>query len=186
MNYSDLLPHFKQQAQIILEKAKEELSGIRTGRATPALIEGVMVDAYGVKMRLMDTASITTDGAQTLIVQPFDSGITQSIEKAILESPLGISPSNQSGRLFIKIPPLSEEQRGKLIKVVGTIIEDKRNALRLSREDIRRHIKVSFEKKEITEDDKFKAEKDLDASIKDFDAQLINMKDKKEAELKTV
>lgn len=186
MTYDQLLPTFKQQAEVIIQKAKEDLAAIRTGRATPALVENILVDAYGVKMRLMELSSITTDGPVTIVVQPFDVSLTPAMEKAISESPLGISPSNQNGRLFVKVPPLSSEQRQKLIKLVSQTIEEKRNAVRLIREEIKRSIKHLFEEKSISEDQKFRVEKDLDTTTKEYDTKLLELKEKKEEELNTV
>jgi ribosome recycling factor len=145
---------FKQNAQKVIESLKENLKSIRTGRATPSLVENLIVETYGgqTKLKLLELSTITTEGPAALSIVPFDPSTTQDIEKTILKSPLGLSPAVQGSRIIIRIPPLSEEQREKFIKIVAGIIEEKKVTIRNHRDETRKVIKTSFEKKETTED----------------------------------
>ncbi len=117
----DILNQFKQQAAKTIDSLKEELKVFRTGRATPSLVENIIVETYGgtTKLRLMELATITTEGAQTLLIVPFDTTVLSDIEKALLKSPLGASPQTQAGKIILKLPPLSSEQREKILKLVN-------------------------------------------------------------------
>ena len=107
------LQDFKQQLSLTATALTEDLKTIRTGRANPIIVEQLVVDAYGgsTKLKLMELATITTEGPAALVIVPFDPSTVPDIEKAILKSPLGLSPQVQGTRIIIRIPPLSEEQR---------------------------------------------------------------------------
>jgi len=184
----DPLTEFKQQSQKVIEAMKEDLKSIRTGRATPSLVENLTVEAYGgqSKLRLLELATITTDGPSALSIIPFDSSVLGDIEKSILKSPLGISPIVQGNRISLKIPALSEEQREKFIKLVAQKIEERKGIIRNLRDNARKTIKTAFEKKEITEDDKFRQEKEIDVASQKFIEEIELHKDHKEAEIREV
>lgn len=184
----DSINQFKQNAQKTIDSLKEELKTIRTGHANPSLVENIVADTYGgqTKLRLMELATITTDGPSALNIVPYDPGTTQDIERAILKSPLGISPVVQGTRIIIRIPPLSTEQREKFIKVANGIIEEKKGIIRNLRDNVRKTIKTAFEKKEITEDDKFRQEKDIDSITQKYMEEISLLKEKKEQEIREV
>ena len=184
----DPLSSFKQSSQKAIDSLKEELKTIRTSHANPSLVENIVVDTYGgqTKLRLMELSTIITNGPSVLTITPFDPGTTQDIEKAILKSPLGISPAVQGTQIIIRIPPLSTEQREKLIKVCATMIEDKKGIIRNLRDNARKNIKTAFEKKEITEDDKFRQEKEIDTASQKMMEEIQMLKDKKEAEIREI
>jgi ribosome recycling factor len=167
---------------------KEDLKSIRTGRANASLIEGLIVETYGgsTKMKLMEMATITTEGASTLVVMPYDSSTSQDIEKAILKSPLGISPQPQAGKILVKIPPLSEEQRQKLTKIVSQKIEEKKVSIRGNRDEARKKIKNLLDQKQITEDQKFRFEKEIDTVTQKATEELQTIKEAKEQEILTI
>jgi len=154
----DPIIQFKQQSSKVIELLKEDLKSVRTGRATPSLVENILVDAYGgqSKLRLLELATITTDGPSALSIVPFDPSVLTEIEKSILKSPLGISPIVQGNAISLKVPSLSEEQREKFVKLVGQKVEERKNIIRNLRDNARKSTKAAFEKKEITEDDKFR------------------------------
>ena len=117
---------------------------------------------------------------------PFDPSIISDIEKAILKSPLGISPVVQGNRILIKIPHLSQEQREKMLKLINQKIEEKKETIRNHRDNTRKNIKNSFENKTITEDDKFRLEKDIDEATQKIMEEIKTIKDKKEKEIMEV
>ncbi len=184
----DTVAEFKSKSQKAVEFLKEELKSIRTGRATPSLVENLTVEAYNgtAHLRMVELATIVTEGPSALIISPFDVSVIQDIERAILKSPLGMSPITQGSRIIIKIPPLSEEQREKFIKLAGSKVEEKKVQIRSNRDDARRILKDQFEKKEITEDEKFRIEKDIDAASGKFMEEVELIRDKKEQEIREV
>lgn len=179
---------FKTKSQIIIAALKEDLKSIRTGRATPSLVENLTVDAYGgsTRLKLLELATIVTEGPSALSITPFDISTLQDIEKAILKSPLGLSPAVQSNHIILKIPSLSSEQREKFVKSAVEKIEEKKNQIRNLRDDLRKSIKQSFEKKETTEDEKFRLEKEIDNLSQKTMEEVQIIRDKKEAEIREV
>lgn len=184
----DTASDFKNKAQKIIFSLKEDLKSIRTGRATPSLVENLIVDAYGgsTKLRLMELATITTDGPTSLSIVPFDPSVLSDIEKSILKSPLGLSPNVQGSKIILRIPSLSTEQRDKFVKLAVEKIEEKKNQIRGLRDEIRKKIKLSFEKKEVTEDEKYRLEKEIDNLSSQSMEEIQSIREKKEAEIKEV
>ncbi|MGB9883549.1 MAG: ribosome-recycling factor [Microgenomates group bacterium] len=184
----DIVSQFKLNSQKIIDSLKEDLKTIRTGRANPALVENLVVEAYGgsTKLRLMELATITTDGTSALSIVPFDPSTISDIERAILKSPLGLSPSVQGNQIIIKIPPLSTEQREKYIRIVSEKVEEKKNQIRSLRDSSRKSIKSKFETKEITEDEKFRLEKEIDEINSKINEEIQSIKTKKEEEIRQI
>ncbi|NMB83786.1 ribosome recycling factor [Candidatus Roizmanbacteria bacterium] len=183
-----IIADFKQNSQKIFSSLKENLKTVRTGRASPSLVENLMVETYGgqAKLRLFELASITTDGPTVIAILPFDPSVISDIEKAILKSPLGLSPQTQGNRILLRLPPLSEEQREKMTKLVGQMIEEKKNHIRSLRDDARKKIKLMFEKKEITEDDKYRLEKEIDNENQINTEEIQKIKENKDKEIHEV
>ncbi len=179
---------FKQYAAKTIENLKEDLKSIRTGRATPSLVENLGIEAYGgsTKLRLLELASITTEGPSALSITPYDSSIITDIEKSLFKSPLGISPAVQGNRIILRIPPLSQEQREKFIKLVSQKIEEHKGIIRNLRDNARKDIKTSFETKMITEDDKFRMEKETDAVSQKIMGEIEQLRSKKEADIREI
>lgn len=182
------LSAFKLSLQQTITALKEELKAIRTGRANPAMIEDIIIDAYGgsTKLRLKELSTITTDGASALLIAPFDPSTIQDIEKGILKSPLGITPQTQGTRITIRIPPMSTEQRDKYSKLVGQMIEEKRSIVRNHRDDVRKKIREEFDHKTITEDDKYRQEKEVDTLTQKANEDIAAIKATKEKEIQEV
>lgn len=180
----ELKTHIDKTVQFL----KDELKQIRTGKANPGMIENLVVETYGgsTRLRLLEVASIVTDGPATLAVAPFDPSTTGDIEKAILKSPLGIAPSVQGARILIKLPPLSEEQREKMIKLVAQQIEERKQIVRNLRDDARKKTKSNLENKTITEDDKFRLEKEFDTLTQKYMEEIEKIRTAKEAEIREV
>lgn len=165
---------------------KDELSGVRTGRATPALLQRVVVDYYGTPVPIQQLASFSVPEPRTLVISPFDRNAIATMEKAIMASDLGITPGNDGTVIRLSFPPLTEERRKELIKLVHHRGEEGRVAVR----NIRRHSKEELEKLEreggISEDDLVRSEKELqkltDKHISDIDEVVAH----KDAELKEI
>jgi ribosome recycling factor len=165
---------------------KEELAGIRTGRATPALLSRIVVEYYGTQVPLQQLASFSVPEPRTLLVQPFDKNAIGSMEKAIMSSDLGITPSNDGNVIRLSFPPLTEERRKDLVKVVHQRGEEGRVAVR----NIRRHSKEEIERLErdasISEDELSRAEKELQKLTDQHVAEVDVIVAHKEQELKEI
>ncbi|MFM7718300.1 MAG: ribosome recycling factor [Actinomycetota bacterium] len=165
---------------------KEELSGIRTGRATPALLTRLVVDYYGSQVPIQQLATFSVPEPRTLVVQPFDKGSIQAMEKAIQQSDLGITPSNDGAVIRLNFPPLTEERRKDLIKVVHHRGEEGKVAVR----NVRRHAKEELERLEregeISQDDLTRAEKELQKLTDRHTAAIDEALAHKERELKEI
>jgi ribosome recycling factor len=184
----DITSTFKSEAKNRILSLQDDLKGIRTGRANPGMVEGIMISTYGgsTNLKLRDLASIMTEGATALVIVPFDPSTVKDIEKAILASPLGINPQTEGTKMYLRIPPLSEEQRMKYIKLVGTQIEETKNLIRRDRDNARKKIKSAFDAKSIPEDQKFREEKDIDTATTELMNELTSLREKKEKEIMEV
>lgn len=182
-----IIPTFKSQSEVLISKLREELKGIRTGRAHTGMIEGLQVEAYGgTKMRLIELASITTESNDALVITPFDPSTIPDIEKGILSSPIGLNPQTQGHRIIVRVPPLSEEQRIKYVKVVSQLVEETKNQVRYERDTIRKKIKNMEDSKEMTEDDRYRLEKEVDELTGKLNIELQSIKEHKEQEIMEV
>jgi ribosome recycling factor len=165
---------------------KDELTGVRTGRATPASLQRIVVDYYGTQVPIQQLASFSVPEPRTLLVQPYDKNAIGSMEKAIQSSDLGITPSNDGNVIRLSFPPLTEERRKDLIKVVHHRGEEGRVAVR----NVRRHSKEELERLErdgtISEDDLIRAEKELQRLTDKHVADIDDVVAHKEAELKEI
>jgi ribosome recycling factor len=165
---------------------KEELSGIRTGRATPALLSRLVVDYYGTHVPIQQLASFSVPEPRTLVVQPFDKNAISAMEKAIMASDVGITPSNDGNVIRLGFPPLTEERRKELVKVVHHRAEEGRVAVR----NVRRHSKEELERLEregsISEDDLIRLEKELQKLTDRYVAEIDDLLAHKEQELKEI
>lgn len=144
-----------------LESLRHELAKIRTGRAHPSLLEHVLVDYYGSEVPISQAASVAVEDARTLMVTPWDKTMVQAVEKAILKSDLGLNPSTAGQVIRIPLPPLTEERRLELGKVVHHEGENAKIAIRNIRRDAIHHIKELLKNKDISEDLEHKAEHDI-------------------------
>lgn len=184
----DIVSTFNQQATKTISSLKEDLKSIRTGRASPNLVENLIVETYGgqTKLRLLELATIMTEGASSISISPYDPSVIQDIERAILKSPLGLTPTTLGAKIIIRIPSLNTEQREKYIKVVGEKIEEKKIIIRNHRDDCRRIIKNSFEKKEMSEDEKYRLEKEIDLQSTKYMEEVNIVRENKEKEIMEV
>jgi len=181
----DTIQLFINKSQVVVNKLKEEIKLIRSNRVNASLIENLFIETYGgtTKLKLLELATIVNEGPQNLIITPFDPSIIGDIEKEILKSPLGISPVIQGNKIVLKFPALTQEQREKLTKLVGQIVEEAKKEIRNLRDEARKRIKNHFEKKEITEDQKFRLEEEIDKNTRDFMEKINQIKENKEKEI---
>jgi len=156
-----------------LDAFKQELTKIRTGRASLSLLDGIRVEAYGSAMPLNQVGTLTIPESRQIVIQPWDPQVISGIEKAILKSDLGLTPVNDGKAIRINIPQLTEERRRELVKIVKKIAEEHRVAVRNHRRDAIDALKKQKKNKEISEDEQFKlqdeAQKETDSYIKKID-----------------
>ena len=178
------IPEFMKHGRELMHKAvestKREFSSIRSGKASASLLDLVRVEAYGNSMPLNQVAMVAAPEPRLLTVQPFDKGLTQSIEKAIRDADLGLNPATQGNLIRVPLPALSEERRKDLVKVVHKLGEEGRIAVRHARTETLSKIK-KLEK--ISEDDKTRAEKEIQKHTDEHIKQIEGLIHSKEAEI---
>lgn len=182
MNIAD----FKGDFDKAVEFFKEDISGLRTGRANSAIVEDISVEAYGTYQSLKSLASISIPDPKTVNIDPWDKGILSAIEKAVRDSGLGISPVNTGSQIRIFLPELTSERRQELIKVLHQKEEGARIAVRKVREEIKEMIKAAEDGGEITEDEKYRLEAELDKMVKEYNDKVKEITERKEAEINTI
>lgn len=179
-----------QAKQIDFAKAidffKKDISGLRTGRANPAILDGVLVEAYGSKTALVGLASISLPEARSLVVTPWDKNIIKDVEKAIVAADIGLNPVNEGDKIRLVVSQLTEENRKELVKKLNEKMEAARIALRQIRDEIKEAIETAFKNKELSQDDKFRFFKELDEETARRNDELKKIKEKKEAEIMTI
>ncbi len=136
-----------------LEAMRREFSGVRTGKASPALLDTVRVEAYGSKMPLNQVASVSAPEPRLLIVQPWDKGLMPVVEKAIRNAELGLNPANDGGVIRVPIPPLNEERRREMVRMLHKLAEEGRIAVRHARQEANKALKQKQADGEVSEDD---------------------------------
>ena len=176
----ELIKHGRELMHKAVENTKREFSSIRSGKASVSLLDLVRVDAYGSSVPLNQVAMVSAPEPRLLTVQPYDKGLTQSIEKAIREADLGLNPASQGNLIRVPLPALSEERRKDLVKVVHKLGEEGRIAVRHARTDALSKIK-KLEK--ISEDDKTRAEKEIQKHTDEHIKQIEGLIHSKEAEI---
>jgi len=165
---------------------KKEISGLRTGRANPSILDGVCVKAYGVKTPLNGVASITVPDGQSITIAPWDKNVIKDIEKAIADANLGVAIVNEGSQLRLTVPKMTEESRIEMARKLSEKHESARIAIRHTRDDIKNVIEQAEKDKEITEDEKFLFIKELDEEIAKQNKSLKEIKDKKEQDIMTI
>jgi ribosome recycling factor len=157
----EFLVDAKRRMDKSIETTHLEFNSIRTGRASPALLDRITIDYYGTPTPLKSLASISAPEARLLVVQPFDPGAIKNIERAIQESDLGLTPSNDGKLVRLPIPALTEERRRDLVKVVRRVAEDGKIAIRNVRRDVMQHLKELVVNGEVGDDEERRAEQQV-------------------------
>lgn len=176
----ELSRHAKELMVKAIESTKRELGGIRSGKASPQLLDTVRVEAYGAQVPITQVAMVSAPEPRMLTVQPFDKGLTQAVEKAIRDSGLGLNPATQGTLIRVPLPMLSEERRKELIKVVKKLAEEGKVAIRHARTDSLSKIKKL---EHVSEDDKARAEKEIQKLTDDHVKLVDQVVSAKEAEI---
>ncbi len=184
--YKEIIDKIKPNLDRTVEYLKGELSGLQVGRANPGLVEDLEVECYNQKMPLKQLASIQAPEPRSILIQPWDKSIIKDIEKAISNSKLGLSPVVEEDFIRLKIPPLSEERRRELTKIIQEKLEECRVSVRRQREEVWRQIQDLEKEGKIPEDDKFKAKDELQKVINDYNRQIEEISKRKEEEIMKV
>lgn len=169
-----------------IQSLEEDLSGIRTGRANPALVERLAVEYYGVSTPLVQLATISVPEPRMLLIRPFDSSSLKAIERAILSSDLGLTPNNDGKTIRLILPPLTEERRRELVKVVHNRVEEARVAARNVRRDSIRDLRELQQEKLISEDELQKGEAELQKITDRYIEEINKIGERKEREIMEV
>jgi ribosome recycling factor len=183
---TDIMTLTKQHMDEVVEHVKQEMAGIRTGRANASLVDTILVQYYGSTMPLKQMASITVPEPTTIVIMPWDRQSIGDIEQAIRNSDLGLSPVNEGSQIRLVLPPLTEERRTQLIKLVHQKAEAGKVALRNVRKDIWEDVQKQVKSGELTEDDRYRYEEDLNKTIDHFNKEIETLINDKEKELKTI
>jgi ribosome recycling factor len=179
----DALKEAEQRMKISLQALEDDLAGIRTGRATPALVERLSVEYYGVPTPLQQLATFSVPEPRQILIKPFDASSIKDIERAIQSSDLGLTPSNDGKSIRLTLPPLTQERRQELVKVVSHRVEDGRVAVRNIRRDTIKDMREFEDEKMISEDDLKRGEEDTQKLTDKYIEQMNEVGDKKEEEI---
>lgn len=173
MTKEDILHEARRRMESVIEDARRKLASLRTGRASPSILDHITVEYYGTPTPLNQLAQIHVPEPSLLTVQPYDPSIIAEIERAILSSDLGLTPMNDGRLIRIPIPPLTEERRRQLAKVVGEIAEEHRTAIRNVRRDANEHLKKLQKEKRLSEDEERRALNEVQ-KLTDTHIQTVN------------
>ncbi len=183
---SQFIEGFNPDFDKIIDHFKSETEKLKAGRATPALVEDLLVESYGVKTPLKQVGSISVPEPSLLVIEPWDKTLLKEIEKALSQSNLDLSISISETAVRGKISPLTEEKRKRIIKLLHDKKEESKISLRQMRDKIRKDIDQQEKNKEISEDEKFNSQKELDEVIKDKTQEIEDLSKKKEVEIMKV
>ncbi|MFC1590488.1 ribosome recycling factor [Candidatus Omnitrophota bacterium] len=183
MTIKEILNGAENKMKKTVDATAREFSTIRTGRASGSLVEGIMVDYYGTNTPIKSLGSITTPDARLIMIQPWDKSVIGSVEKAILKSDLGITPNNDGKAIRISIPPLTNERKEELDRVLKKIAEDGKVSLRTARRDANEDVKKLEKDKQISEDERFKGLEDIQKMTDKHSKEIDDHLAKKEKEI---
>lgn len=178
-----IISEMEEKINKAIDFVKKEFASIRTGRASPNLLEGVMVSYYGTQTPLQQVASISCPEPRYMVIQAWDKSALEEIQKAILKANLGLTPVNDGKVIRISIPSLTEERRKEFVKLCHRIAEEGKVSLRNSRREAREKIKEKEKKSEIGEDEAFKVQADMDRRVEKFINQIDILLEAKGKEL---
>ncbi len=186
MTPDDILLEAEEKMEKTEKVVVGEFAGVRTGKASAALVENIMVEVYGAQMRIRELAGITTPEPRQLVIQPWDATSVHPIEKAIQKANVGLNPAVQGKIIRISFPELSQERRQEFVKITKKMAEDGRVAIRHVRRDAMEQLKKHGHDSGITEDEEKQAEKDLQKLTDDYIAKIDQHLVHKEKEIMTV
>ena len=176
----------KTRMEAALEALRREFATVRTGKATPALLDTVRVEAYGSKMPLNQLATISTPESSLLVVQPFDKTLLADVERAIMTADLGLNPANDGNIIRIPIPPLNEERRQEYVKLLHRMTEEGRVSIRHSRRTVRDELHQLVRDHELSEDKSRRREDELEKLTKEYVEKVDELLKNKETEVMAI
>lgn len=180
---NDVIKDAEQRMQGAMEALRREFGGIRTGRASPALVDRLTIDYYGTQTPLNQIAGVSAPESRLLVIQPWDKGAMPAIERAIQESDLGLTPNNDGTLIRLQIPQLTEERRKQLVRLVHQKSEEAKVSVRNVRRDAMDQVKELMAEKEISEDDERRAETSVQELTDKYVARADELAESKEAEV---
>ena len=184
--YKEIIANKKDALEMVIDHMMKEYGKLRTGRANPSLVEGLSIDQYGVQTPLKQIANISVPEARQILIQPWDRANLDAIEAVIVQADLGVAPANDGVAIRLTLPPMTEENRIDLVKVLNQKTEEARIGIRSVREDAWKEICHAEKEKEITEDEKFVGKDALQEIIDDYNARIETLRKDKEEEIMTV
>jgi len=183
MTSEEILFDAEERMEKALQVFKDELRGLRTGRATPALVDQLKVEYYGSPTPLRQLAQISTPDPTSILIRPFDQGCLKDIEKTIRSSDLGMAPNNDGKMIRLQVPPMSGEQRQKMVTRIKKSSEDAKIACRNIRRDANKHFDTAEKDKKMTEDQRDQGKEEVQKLLRTFEDKVTEMADKKSKEI---
>jgi ribosome recycling factor len=183
MTNDEILFDAEERMEKAVNVLRDELRGLRTGRATPALVDSIRVEYYGSPTPLKQLAQISTPDPQQILIRPFDANCLKDVEKAIRSSDLGMSPNNDGKMIRLVVPPMSGEQRQKMVARIKKLAEESKVAIRNIRRDSNKHFEQAEKAKEMTEDERDKGKEEVQTLTKKFEDRVTELADKKSKEV---
>ena len=179
-----IIKEIEEMMKKAIESVKREFTELRSGRANPKMVEGIRVNYYGTPTLLKDISTITVPEARLIVINPWDANSIKEIEKAIFSSDLGMTPVNDGKTIKLIVPPLSEERRQELVKLVKKIAEEGRISIRTIRRNAKEKVKSLEKEKKISQDERFKTEEEIQKLTDRYMEEIEKLLEEKEKELK--
>ena len=183
MTTDEILLDVEERMEKAVRKLKEDLAGIRTGRANPGLVDSLKVEVYGSPVPIKQIASVGAPEPTQIVIRPYDPGTLKEIEKAIQQSDLGFNPQNDGRMIRLNVPPLSTEVRRKLVARIKELAEETKVAVRNIRRDGNKQADAGEKNKEFSEDDRDQLKEEIQKLIKDYEAQATELAKAREKEV---
>jgi ribosome recycling factor len=183
MSTDDILLDVEERMEKAVNVFRDELRGLRTGRATPALVDSIRVEYYGSPTPLKQLATISVPDPQQIVIRPYDQGVLKDIEKAIRSSDLGLSPNNDGKLIRLQVPPMSGEQRQKMVARIKKSAEEAKVSCRNIRRDGNKAFDAAEKDGEITEDDCDRGKERVQAALKEYEEKITELADRKAKEI---
>lgn len=183
MTNDEILLDAEERMEKAVNVFRDELRGLRTGRATPALVDSIRVEYYGSPTPLKQMAQISTPDPQQIVIRPFDPSVLKEIEKAIRASDLGMSPNNDGKMIRLSVPAMSGEQRQKMVQRIKKQAEEAKVAIRNVRRDANKNFDTAEKNKEMTEDERDQGKEQVQDLTKTYEEKVTDMSDKKAKEV---
>lgn len=181
-----IISEHNEEFQKAVEHFKSELNSLRTGRATPALVEDIPVEAYGSKMNVKGLASISAPDPKTIMIDPWDKSVLKDIEKAIRDADIGVNPVIDQTIIRLSMPAMTEENRKEMVKIMKQKMELARTSIRAVREKVKDQVIKAEEGGEIREDERFRLQDELDKKVGELNKEVEAIAEAKEKEIMSV